>query len=245
MFVSLEHLLSCSETSPDEAKGLRKQLYSLYMPQPIPKDPWWHDWRVILGTIVLVLAILYQQLPSILHMITAIPVMIEHLWNQLFHYVPLFYHSLVTQPLKDTYRYGPSFFGGWEGADLPTICARITYGDEDFWARNYRDCEKMFVAKESAFLFVGRPLVFLILLVIWVWILRQILWYRALQQQHRQQFDQNRYQDRDMVQTYRALQVIFRQVNRMMRVNNNNNNNNERVGAGDRRQRDDVRHDGY
>ena len=224
MFVSLEHLLSCSETSEEEPQKLHTQIYSIYMPEPLPKVPWWHDWRIITGTIVLVLAILYQNMPLILHLISIIPVAMENLWNQLFYYAPLMYRGLFTKPLKDTYRYGPSFFGGWEGADLPTICARITYGDKEFWARNFRDCEKMYLARESAFLFVGRPLMFLCLFVILVWIMRQFMWYQALH-------EHDRHQDKDMIQTYRAIQVLFRQINRMIRAN-------ERGG---RRQRDDFR----
>lgn len=213
MFVSLEHLLSCTETTPDEAQTLHKQLYSLYVPERPPPTPWWDDWRIITGGIVLIIGIVYKHLPILLRMISAIPLALENLWHQICHFVPIFYHNLVTKPLKDTYRYGPSFFGGWEGASLPSICARITYNDKDFWERNYRDCENMYLAKESAYLFVGRPLVFLVLLIALVWIIRQYLWYQALRHD-------NRYQDRDMIQTYRAIQVLFRQMNRMMRVHN-------------------------
>ena len=66
----------------------------------------------------------------------------------------------------------------------------------------------MYEAKEAAFLFVGRPVVFLVLLMALVWIVKQFLIYHELQQR-------DRYQDRDMVQTYHAMQVIFRQINRM------------------------------
>lgn len=212
LFVSLEHLLACSENSSDEVQALHNQLYSLYIPEPIPQPPWWDDWRILGGGIFLVVAILYTQLPNVLYMISSIPLAVEKLFHKIMYYVPLFYHNLVTQPLKDTYRYGPTVFGGWEGVDLPTICARLTYGTEDFWQRNYKDCENMYLAKESAFLFVGRPLIFLVLVLIFVWIVRQWMWYEALKVR-------DRYQDRDMIQTYQAIQILFRQMNRMVRTN--------------------------
>lgn len=202
----------------DDPQALHKQVYSLYIPAPIPPPPWWDDWRILGGGISLVVAIFYLQLPNVLRMISAIPVSVQNLAHQIVYYAPLFYHNLVTQPLKDTYRYGPSFFGGWEGVDLPSICARLTYGTEDFWQRNYKDCENMYLAKESAFLFVGRPLIFLVLLLIFIWILRQWLWYQALHVRD------NRHQDRDMIQTYNAIQVLFRQINRMARINNQHYN---------------------
>jgi len=215
IFFSLEHLLSCNETSSsDYVKELHDQIYSLYVPQPAPPSPWSDDWRIIGGGIVLLLSILYLQLPNVLHLISAIPMGVDNLALQTAYYIPLFYHSLVTQPLKDIYRYGPSFFGGWEGANLPTICARLTYGTEDFWQRNYQDCEKLYQAKESAYLFVGRPLIFLIILMFFIWMARQWMWYEALKVRD------NRYHDRDMIQTYQAIQTLFQQMNRMVRANN-------------------------
>lgn len=226
MFVSLEHLLSCSKTVPEDAPMLRKQIYSLHVPEALPPNlaPWWQDWQVLTGTFVFLLAFLWFQQSLLLSMISAIARAFENLWSNLLYILPVMYHGLVTRPLQDTYRYGPSFMGGWEGASLTTICARMTYGDEEFWKRNLRDCESMYEAKESAFLFVGRPLVFLLLILAFVWIVKQWLWYHELQQRER-------YQDRDMVQTYRAMQVLFRQVNRM-------------AGSGDRvrRPRDDHHH---
>eukprot|EP00797_Seminavis_robusta_P003731 Sro1238_g255200.2 (272) ;mRNA; r:7028-7843 len=218
MFVSLEHLLSCGDTTSEEdSKFLRRQIYSLYMPKPVPKAPWWHDWRVIFGGLVLFFAVVWKKLSLLLHMVSGIPFFLESVWDQLCFLLPAFYHSLVTQPLKDTYRSGPAVFGGWEGASLPSICARMTYGDQEFWERNFSDCQAMYQAKESAFLFVGRPLVFLVLMLMMVWILRQWLWYRALrinQQRNHQQYQQ----DREMIQFYRAIQVLFRQLNRMARA---------------------------
>jgi hypothetical protein len=222
MFVSLDYLISChgESASLDESQFLQKQLYSLYIPKPVPKVPWWHDWRVTLGGLVLFFAVLWKKLPSLLHMVSSIPLFFESVWEQLRYFLPAFYHSLVTQPLKETYRYGPAVFGGWEGASLPSICARMTYGDQDFWERNFPDCEAMYLAKESAFLFVGRPLVFLVLVLMWVWIFRQWLWYRALR--HNRIRDRDRYnQDRDMIQTYRAIQILFRQLTRMVRMGEN------------------------
>lgn len=209
MFVSLEHLIACE--GQGDADRLQKQLYSLDIPEPLPKLPWWQDWRIFLAGFVLIAALLWQHALTIGQMIAAIPAFLVEAFEQMCYYLPLFYHTLVTRPLKETYRYGPAVLGGWEGADLEAICARMTYGDRDFWERNYRDCENMYLAKESAYLFIGRPLVFLVLLLIGLWILRQWLWYHALQ-------DRDRYQDRDMIQTYRAIQVLLRQMGRMARM---------------------------
>lgn len=212
MFVSLEHLLSCSnETMPGEdAKTLQQQVYSLSVPEERKHDkiPWWENPQIILGVLAMVLGILWLQQHLVLGLISGIPMALETVWDYLMYFLPRMYHGLVTRPLQDTYRYGPSFMGGWEGASLTNICARMTYGDEEFWKRNLQDCENMYEAKESAFLFVGRPLVFLVLLLALVWIVKQWLWYHELQQR-------DRYQDRDMVQTYRAMQVLFRQLSRM------------------------------
>lgn len=204
-------MLASSGDDNNNNNNIHKQIYSLFPPTPKPPLQWWelYPWYYWVGLALAIIAFLWKNQPTIWKMFSAIYVSIQQFVTELIRLIPIGYHHLVTKPLQDTYRYGPSFFGGWEGASLTTICARMTYGDEEFWERNFEDCENMYQAKESAFLFVGRPLLFLLLLSFVAWIIKQYMWHNAMR-------ERDRYRDRDMIEFYRAIQVLFRQSNRMI-----------------------------
>jgi len=113
---------------------------------------------------------------------------------------------LIEFPLREIYRHGPSVIG-WEGEPLPRICARITYhGDESFWSRNIEECEQIYYAKESAAMQVRKPIVIGFLILMLFYMIKSIVAARALRR--RERIDPN------MVETYRAIQMLTRQLRR-------------------------------
>ena len=115
---------------------------------------------------------------------------------------------LVEFPLRELYRYGPSVVG-WEGEPLPRICAQVTYtGDEGFWSRNIEECERIYRAKEDAAMQVRKPLFVLFIIVIVWYMVKSIVEARALRR--RERIDPN------MVETFRAINMLSRQLRRAM-----------------------------
>ena len=89
----------------------------------------------------------------------------------------------------------------------PKICARITYhGDELFWSRNIEECERIYAAKELAALQVRKPIVVAFLIGIVFYMIKSIVEARALRRRERV--------DPNMVETYRAIQMLTRQLRR-------------------------------
>lgn len=89
----------------------------------------------------------------------------------------------------------------------PKICARITYhGDELFWSRNIEECERIYAAKELSALQVRKPIVVAFLIGIIFYMIKSIVEARALRR--RERIDPN------MVETYRAIQMLTRQLRR-------------------------------
>jgi nitrate reductase gamma subunit len=127
------------------------------------------------------------------------------MWHGVWNTLSLIFETVLNMPLRELYRYGPAVIG-WEGESLPKICARITFhGDELFWMRNVEECQRIFSLKEDAWLRLTRPIVYLGLLCAVVQIARMLVREHALQQ---------RPQNRDMVETYQAFQILMRQVKR-------------------------------
>jgi len=95
---------------------------------------------------------------------------------------------------------------------LPQICARITYhGDEDFWARNMDECQRIFDAKEDAMLRTTRPFLYVGTFVVGFWLVRSLV------REHAATLLRSRSRpDREMVETYRAFHTIARQVGKAM-----------------------------
>ena len=50
---------------------------------------------------------------------------------------------LVLNPLRTLFRLGPSWIGGWGGADLPDICAQVTTSPARFWEMHTVECERI------------------------------------------------------------------------------------------------------
>jgi len=198
-FCSLPYILSLRRH--DEQ---RKLIYAVELePPPLRprRRPWWeHEW------------FLFGVLP-----LAAIGFVSRHysprdLQHWLSHSLITAYNVTIEWPLQELYRSGPWFLG-WEGESLPQICARITYhGDAHFWesAHNLLECQRIFAAKQQAWLRLARPVVYFVLAVLGVTALRLLL-REYWEQQHRRR---ERPGDRDMADLYRAFHVVLRQVQR-------------------------------
>mmetsp|Transcript_18229 Transcript_18229/g.25930 ORF Transcript_18229/g.25930 Transcript_18229/m.25930 type:complete len:299 (+) Transcript_18229:189-1085(+) len=110
--------------------------------------------------------------------------------------------GLVNKSLLALYRHGPSVIG-WEGLSYPLICSRVTlYGNEEFWSKNYEECAAIYNAKELSFLAFTRPLVYLFFfLFLMVAIVRGT-------RRRQPPLDPN------MVETFRSIQMLARQLKR-------------------------------
>ena len=118
------------------------------------------------------------------------------------------FDAVVEFPLKELYRRGPSFFG-WEGESLARICSRVThYGDEDFWRRNMEECEQIYASKEAAAMQIRKPILIGVFILMLFYMIRSII-----EARRHPQIDPN------MVETYRAITMLARQLKRA--VNNN------------------------
>jgi len=118
------------------------------------------------------------------------------------------FDSLIQYPLKELYRHGPSIIG-WEGETLPRICAQITYhGDEAFWSRNMDECERIYQSKEAAAMQIRKPIAIGCMILIAFFMVKSIVEARARALQRQQRVDPN------MVETYRAIHMLIRQLKR-------------------------------
>ena len=158
LFLSLDDIIA----EQDQAN-----VYSLTFPFfQIPKQkPWLTETRMILlGVVGLVMLWVLG------------PVALAYL----HHWSGTFFELFVNLPLRELYRYGPSMVG-WEGASLPSVCARITYhGDEAFWKRNIEECQQIFDSKEEAMLRMVRPFLYLLTLALGFWVARTLVREHAL-----------------------------------------------------------------
>jgi hypothetical protein len=201
LFVTLEHLLA--------TPALHTEVVSLaFCPPPArpPRPtPWYRQqvwlWIMLALLIPLGLAGLYQ----------AVVVYGVELWMAGAWIVASTFDVVVQLPLQELYRYGPWFIG-WEGSTLPTVCARITYyGDVAFWSRNLEECQDIYQAKEEAFLRLARPTLYTIGLGVLLWLVREVLQHRIVLARHRAG-PATAPPPADMVDTYRAFQILLRQV---------------------------------
>jgi hypothetical protein len=121
------------------------------------------------------------------------------------------FDTLIEVPLREVYRHGPSIVG-WESEPLPRICSRITYhGDEIFWTRNIDECERIYQSKELAAMQVRKPIVIGFLMIAIFYMIKSIVEARALRMRERV--------DPNMVETYRAIQMLTRQLRRAVNAN--------------------------
>jgi hypothetical protein len=193
LFVSLQDIINEQDW---------KSVYALTFPHfhiPVPQ-PWLTE-KVMIPIGVGSIVALWVLGP------TAMAVL--HRWSGTF------FEVFVNLPLRELYRYGPSIVG-WEGASLPSVCARITYhGDEEFWKRNMEECQSIFDSKEEAMLRMVRPGLYVTALVVGFWVIR------ALVREHAMSLRRNvKAPDQDMIETYRAFNVIFKQMGRAMNDRN-------------------------
>ena len=186
VFFSFEHILT-SQEAHDSA-------YMITLPRPrhIVPEPWWQSNAFLFTlSLVIITSLWYYG-----------PVIFEASWTILSET----YVFIFDLPLRELYRYGPHIIG-WEGSDLSEICSRITYhGDKFFWSRNLEECELIYAAKEEAFLRITRPVMYATLALILFYALRHLVSKYAESRRDTA--------DRDMIETYRAFQIILRQAQR-------------------------------
>lgn len=191
VYVSLHHILKLRDPQEQAAVFAVE-----YQPPPPPDLPWWR-------TLDLSIIVCYGILPiSILY----------YLWNHLE--LTLLWTGvilvrladmLIEQPLHHLYHYGPWYLGFWEGEPLPTICARLTYhGDSNFWYRNLSDCQVIFDTKKTAWLQIARPITYALVFGILIYILFLLI----------REWRKPPPLNRDMVDLYRAFNIILGQVQR-------------------------------
>lgn len=176
----------------------QENVYSLTFPYfPAPKQkPWLTETGMILLGVVGLMS---------LWVLGPVALAYLHRWSDTL------FELFVNLPLRELYRYGPSMVG-WEGASLPSVCARITYhGDEAFWKRNIEECQQIFDSKEEAMLRMVRPLLYIITLALGYGVARSLVREHALSLRRTENKP-----DRDMLETYHAFNVIFRQMSRAM-----------------------------
>lgn len=186
VFMSLQHILN---SAPQD----RGCVFSLEKKQPPPHVPWYLQWQNIILLASAAFYCLYQYGNTIL--------------STLVNVYKTLLDTMINLPLQEFYRNAPAFLGGWEGQSLPEICARITFhGDSLFWKRNLQECERIFSYKEQAYLRIMKPGVYGILLVTIVYIGRLLVREYALHQRPPH--------NREMVETYHAIQILTRQFNK-------------------------------
>ncbi|KAL3766581.1 hypothetical protein ACHAWO_008255 [Cyclotella atomus] len=125
--------------------------------------------------------------------------------------VPFYiFDVLIEFPLRELYRHGPSMVG-WEGESLERICSRIThYGDEAFWSRNMEECAEIYASKEAAAMQIHKPILIGFIILMLFYMVKSIMEAHAMR---RQQLDPN------MVETYRAITMLARQLKRAVNAN--------------------------
>ena len=207
LFLPLQHILTLDDSDDNPQRQL---IYTLELPElPTPTRrktaPWWEHAVVKYGFIPITAAWIVYWYSYRVH------VHISHWIASTLHTA---YHVTLELPLQETYRHGPWFLGAWEGESLPRICARITYhGDQAFWERNLTECQRIFDAKLEAWLRLTRPVVGLVVVMVLVWAFRLTIlaaWRaRAVAAQH------VRPVDREILDFYRAFQVVTRQIQRV------------------------------
>lgn len=200
LFLPLEHILRLDDP------WQRQLVYSLELPELPPRQtaaPWWEHAAIKYGVIpITAVGMVYYWYSYRVHV---------QMSNWIGTTLTTAYHVALEGPLQETYRHGPWFVGAWEGESLPRICARITYhGDQAFWERNLLECQRIFDAKQEAWLRLSRPIVSLVIVVVLVWALR--LWILAALWKLRAA--ELRPVDREILDFYRAFHVVTRQIHR-------------------------------
>lgn len=196
-FLSLNHILSLSD--PRQQKLVFAVELEVPPPLPPPRRSWWQA--------ALPDVFAYAVIP-----VTAIYMLNRHaekVTTAAANVLGSAYNVVIEWPLQELYRTGPWFLG-WEGESMAAICARITYhGDQHFWERNSAECQRIFAAKEQAWMRLARPLLYVTLLGVTVTVVRLLLreWKRHVVPNRPRQ-----HVDRDMAELYRAFHVILRQI---------------------------------
>jgi hypothetical protein len=203
IFVTLQHLLEAAST--DSATDV----YCVHLePRPPPPKPveWWERPPAYIAAAVVLVALVAWLWFLQMHL-SVLPALERAAVGA--------YSWTIHSPLTELYRHGPWFLG-WEGESLPRICSRITYhGDFHFWSRNIEECQRIFNAKQEAFLRLARPIVYAFLTLVMAVVIRFILWEQS-QHKLRLAAAGRPTTDRDMVETYRAFQVLMRQAGRAL-----------------------------
>jgi hypothetical protein len=225
-FYSLQHILSWDNTLIEERKH---HIYAVELPvlppfnklegQPDEEGFWMGWYHYVMDELAAVLHTILLNVYILLPIVFA--VLFYYQYNIVTHSILLtyttVYSTMIEQPLRDIYHYGPWFIG-WEGDDISTICARITYhGDAQFWIRNMSECQRIYSAKEQAFIRIVLPFIYIICIVLFVYTIRFLIqeyqnYQFQLHNNHRNPLE------RDMAELYNSFHVILRQI---LQVHNN------------------------
>lgn len=167
-------------------------------PPSIPTiKPWWQHtelWIVISMIMIAGLTVVFWSLIA----------------STLAKSAEFLYNNTIEYPLQELYRNGP-WFVGFEGEPLPNICARITYhGDYTFWSRNLDECQRIYLQKQNAWLRLARPVLYTIIGIVTLTLLRLLIW----EWNASRRATARPPSEREMVETYRAIQVLLGLVRR-------------------------------
>jgi hypothetical protein len=208
-FYSLQHILSL--TNPEQ----QQRIYCIELPSPEQRDAHadqsWYEFVMENVSFIMKTTTTNGYFLATFLLATLVYYHYQMVHDTVRYTYSTLYESLMEEPLRELYRYGPWFIG-WEGEDLPTICARITYhGDAQFWLRNTAECARIYNAKEQAFLRISRPFLYVFFFILLFGLVRFLLReYQSYQLQLRSHVQHP--QERDMADLYQAFHVILRQV---------------------------------
>jgi hypothetical protein len=214
VFVSLPHILKLCDVIR------QSQLFAVeYRPPPPPIMPWWKKNQMdVVGVVVDLTK--YLVLPLVIAYYLRYHLESTILWTGVLTMSLL---GMVTYQvdviLGNLYHQGPWYLGFWEGGSLPSICARITYhGDAAFWYRNINECQVIFDTKRTAWLQIARPILYTIL---FAGGLSGLLWLIRAWKKPPPPVNP------DMVDLFRAFNVIVGQFQRNTSRRGPNNNNDQ------------------
>jgi hypothetical protein len=223
-FYSLQQILSWDSVRIEEQQHF---IYAVELPVVTPLKQQQEDgeglWLGWYHYIVDELSVLFQSIVSNLYILLPIfcAILFYYQYNIVSDSILLtyttIYSTMIEQPLRDIYHYGPWFIG-WEGDDISTICARITYhGDAQFWLRNMSECQRIYAAKEQAFIRIVLPFIYIVCAVVFVYTIRFLI--QEYQNYQFQLYNNHRNPlERDMADLYHSFHVILRQI---LQVHNN------------------------
>jgi len=211
-------------------------VYSLVLqprPTPTPRTTWYEIIaKILFYTLVFII------IPLVLAWI--LYTRFDDLADAALHAAKNAYRNFFVSPLREFYRHAPSLLGGWEGQPLPRICSKITYhvyGDEGFWRRNAEECQVLYRAKEEAWLRIAQPVAGAVILFCIVVVVRFLLVEIFRPPPPPKRDPAVVAQEREMFETYRAMQTLVRQLSRAWTPNQQQQQQQQNFGINNQQER--------